>query len=340
MPVAHAISRHSLLMLTSALPLLAACGALTQSLAGAPTAPLAQPLATIPVGDGPTLLAMAPDGSRVYAASGSGLSVIATATNTLVGSVRTGPQPTGLAVTPDGQRVFVTNLFATRLTVVDTAAMTALSPIDLFVDRFVGGFGRIGIAPHGTTAYVCNADNLVLAIVDVTNPDPYSLMTDIRPYDIALSRDGRTAYVAGCYNFCTTGSVEVLDTVSRRITGTITVGPRPYRIAVTADGRRAYTTNLGGPTVSVIDLGSQSVVATVPVPLEPTGLAVSRDGSSVYVTSQTSGNVVAIDAATNSVRGSLHVGRMVREVVVTPDGRRVYVSTDRAVVVLDANALG
>src|SRR5262245_18009583 len=38
----------------------------------------------IPVGEGPTMLAIAPDGSRVYAASSRGLSVIDTATNTVV----------------------------------------------------------------------------------------------------------------------------------------------------------------------------------------------------------------------------------------------------------------
>jgi DNA-binding beta-propeller fold protein YncE len=182
-----------LLLLASALPMLAACSALTQPLAGAPTAPAAQPLAAIPVGDGPTLLAMAPDGSRVYAASGIGLSVIATATNTLVGSVRTAPQPTGLAVTPDGQRVFVTNLFSTRLTSVDATALTTVAPVELFVEQVVGGFGRIAISPTASVAYVCNADNAVLAIVDLTDPDPYGLMMDMRPYDIALSADGRTA---------------------------------------------------------------------------------------------------------------------------------------------------
>jgi YVTN family beta-propeller protein len=337
--VTQSLTRRTL-FLASALPMLAACSALTPPSVSAPAAPAAQPLATIPVGDGPTLLAMAPDGSRVYAASGSGLSVIATATNTLVASVRTPPEPTGLVVSPDGQRVYVANLFSTRLAAVDTAALAIASSIELFVGQLVGGFGRIAVAPPASVAYVCNADNAALAIVDLADPDPYSLMMDMRPYDIALSPDGRTAYVAGCDSFCVTGSVEVLDTASRRVTGTMQVGPRPYRIAVTADGRRAYTTNLGDPSVSVVDLATQSAIATVRVPLEPTGLAVSRDGSSIYVTSQTSGNVVAIDATTNNVRGVLHVGSVAREVVVTPDGRRLYVSTERDVVVLDARSFG
>lgn len=297
-------------------------------------------LASIPVGEGPTLLAVSPDGSTVYAAANSKLSVIRTTTNTVVATVDIEPYPAGLALTPNGGRAFITNLFSVQLAVIDTTTDAASPPIELFADRFRGGFGRIALSPEGTTAYVANTANQVLAVVDTLKPQTDSLMMDMQPVDVAVAPNGRTVYVAGCKNFCATGTIEVLDAGSRLVTTSITVGSKPYRIALSPDGARAYTTNLGDPSVSVVDLVSGDVTATVPVPVEPTGLAVSRDAKRIFVASQPTGTITVIDSTTNAVQATIKVANDVRDVVVTPDGRRVYVSTLDAVLAVDTQLLG
>ena len=302
-------------------------------------APSTAVLATIPVGEGPTLLAMSPDGSRVYAAANAKLSVISTATNSVVATLGIEPYPAGLALTPDGTRALVTNLFAVRLTVIDTTKDALGAPIALFNDRFRGGFGHIGLSPDGTTAYVANPANQVLAIVDTVKPDTDSLMMDMQPVDVAVGPDGRTVYVAGCKNFCVTGTIEVLDARSRLVTTSITVGSKPYRIALSPDGRRAYTTNLGEPSVSVVDLATNTTTATVAVPVEPTGLAVARDGSRIFVANQPAGTITVIDAVTNTLQAKVKVANNVREVVVTPDGQRLYVSTLDSVLAVSVQSL-
>jgi YVTN family beta-propeller protein len=296
-------------------------------------------VAVVPVGEGPTYLALSPDGSRLYAASNAQLSVISTASNRVVATVATAPYPAGLALTPDGQRAFITNLFSVSLTVVDTAANTLLPPLGLFAERFRGGFGRITITADGRTAYVANVANQVLALADLVTREASSLEMDMQPVDIAVSADGRTAYVAGCKNFCATGTVEVVDTRSQQVTASITVGAKPYRIVLSPDERRAYTTNLGDPSVSVVDLATRNAVATIAVPVEPTGLAVSRDGASIFVASQPPGTLTVISSASNAVTTSVKVADNVREVVLGPDGRRAYVSTLHSVVVVDTAAL-
>src|SRR5215471_14538555 len=70
---------------------------------GSPLPPVAL-VATIPVGRAPTLLAVAPDGARVYAASDRVLNVIETAGNTVIATLTIDPTPTGIAVTPNGTR--------------------------------------------------------------------------------------------------------------------------------------------------------------------------------------------------------------------------------------------
>jgi YVTN family beta-propeller protein len=52
-----------------------------------------------------------PDGSKVYVSNfqSGDLSVIATATNTVIASIPIGGTPDGVAVTPDGSKVYVVN---------------------------------------------------------------------------------------------------------------------------------------------------------------------------------------------------------------------------------------
>jgi len=284
-------------------------------------------------------MALSPDGSRLYAAANSKLSMINTATNGILTTLPIEPYPAGLALTPDGKRALVTNLFAVNLTVIDTVNDAVVAPIELFADRFRGGFGRIALSPDGRSAYVANTANQVLAIVDTAKPAADSLMMDMQPEDIAVAPNGRTMYVAGCKNFCVTGTIEVLDTASRMVTTSITVGSKPYRIALSPDGARAYTTNLGDPSVSVVDLANSQVTASVPVPVEPTGLAVSRDGGLVFVASQPTGTITVISTVSNTVRAQAKVAGNVREVVVTPDGRWAYVSTLDAVLAVNIQSL-
>ena len=304
----------------------------------APAVSSAAVLATIPVGRAPTYLALAPDGSRVYAASDGSLTVIETAGNTVAAKLSTGPNTTGIAVTPNGARVLITNLLSVSMTVIDTATNTIGKPITLLAQRFTGGFGRIAVLPNSDTAWVANQDNEVLAIARLDGSEVQGRDMDMRPVDIALSPDGRLAYIAGCRYQCVPGTVEVIDVAQQTTQAYINVGPSPYRIAMAPDGTRLYTTNLADSSVSVVDVGTRSLVANVQVGVEPTGLAVAPGGSVIYVTSQDLGTVTAIDAATHAIRSTLRVGDHAREVVVTPDGQRLYVSTLNTVIAVATSA--
>jgi YVTN family beta-propeller protein len=162
---------------------------------------------------------------------------------------------------------------------------------------------------------------------------------DMRPSDVALSRDGRTLYVAGCKEFCTTGTVQLIDTSSRVLLRSFAVGGSPYRFALSPDGTRAYTTNLAGPSLSVVDVAAGTTLATLPVGVEPAGLAVSPDGTRVYVVSQAERRMTIVDATQNAVAGNVGLPSEPREVVVAPDGRRLWVSTRDGILVLDAARL-
>jgi YVTN family beta-propeller protein len=275
----------------------------------------------------------------VYAASNGSLAVIDTASRTVLATLPINPNSTAVAVSPDGVHAYVASLFSINLTVLDTATNTLAQPLQLFLQRLRGGFSWMAFAPDGGTAYIANPSNQALAVVALPSGQGDILMPEVSPSDVAISKDGRTVYLAGCKPICTPGFVQLYDTASQRFTTQFAIDGNPYRIALAPDGTRAYTANLSGPSVSVIDLATNGVVATVRVPVQPTGLAVSPDSATVWVASQTGGALTAIAAASNQVRGSVPIA-LARDVVVTPDGRQVYVSSERAVVVIDAAAVG
>ena len=344
-PSSIASMRRTFLRVASAGALAVAVGSLVGCAVTSGPAPTAHAmatgavLATIPVGRPPTLLAITPDGSRVIAASSGQLSIIRTDTNTVASTVATSPDPTGITVTPDGRRALWNAAVSAQLGVVDLDARAALAPIDLIVDVHPGGFGRIAVTPDGRMAYVANQPKDYLAVVDLRAQQTTELTLDMAPSDVAFAPDGRTLYVAGCREFCTTGTVEVIDTANGRTLRSFRVGPGPYRFALSPDGSRAYTTNLGSPSLSVVDAASGRALATIPVGVEPGGLAVSPDGARIYVTAQAQQTLTVVDGAKNTLLGTVAVPNAPREIVVSRDGRRAYVSTRDAVLVFDAQRL-
>jgi YVTN family beta-propeller protein len=61
------------------------------------------------------------------------VSVIDTATNTVVATIPVGMGPIGIAITPDGTRAYVTNDVSNTVSVIDTAANTVVETIPVGV---------------------------------------------------------------------------------------------------------------------------------------------------------------------------------------------------------------
>ena len=235
-------------------------------------------VATIPVGIVPGLLAVSPDGTRVYVPNqGSDtVSVINTASNTVVATIPAGSQPVGAGVSPDGARVYVTNTNANTVSVINSATNTVITTIPV-------GTAPTGVAvtPDGTRAYVTNAfsDN-----VSVINTATNTVVATIpiagfipTPQLVAVSPNGTRAYVTNAF----TNNVSVIDTATNTVVATIPAGNQPTGVMVTPDGTRAYVTNFLNNNVSVIDTATNTVVATIPVGLLPSALGICSNGNAL-----------------------------------------------------------
>jgi YVTN family beta-propeller protein len=93
-----------------------------------------------------------PDGSKVYVTEGGAqsVSVIATATNTVIATIPVGHGPFGVAITPDGSKVYVTNNDSKNVSVIATATNSLIATIP--VPTIGGGEGPTGVAvsPDGS----------------------------------------------------------------------------------------------------------------------------------------------------------------------------------------------
>ena len=313
------------------------CAALTGG-SGNAVAPTRGVIASIPIRGDTILLAINDDGSRIYAAANSGLHVIDAASNQVVATLKTLPNPAGLTIT--GRRGFLTNLFSLKLSVIDTAAPAIADSISLFSEGTRPAYGRVAAARDSSTVYVVDQMGQNLVSVAVSGqPAVQTFGLDLKPDDVALTADGRWAYVCGCKGFCTPGRVQRFDTQAKRIGESIQVGPSPYRVVLHPDGKTLYTANLGDGSVSVVDLESLSLTTNVTVAPQLTAVAVSNDGDWIYAVSRAANQLAAIDAGDNEVHARMSLGPSPREVVLSPDGRRAYVSTAGGVQVIDTEAL-
>ena len=91
-----------------------------------------------------------------------------------------------------------------------------------------------------------------------------------RPVDIALSRDGKRAWVSHGES----GDVRVLDASTLDLLATIPVGPRAWWTASTPDGSRLYVTVGRAGEVAVIDTAAARVVGRITAGKLPWGIAI------------------------------------------------------------------
>lgn len=169
--------------------------------------------------------------------------------------------------------------------------------------------GEIG-APVELSTQIANSANQVVV----------GMSAEGMPEDVAITPDGRTAYVVG------NDHVTPIDVATNKAGTPIPVPLFGHAIAITPDGRFAYVTSAFSmpSAVTKIDLAANTVAATIPVGEDLFGVAVTPDGRTAYVVSSEDGRVYPIDVATNVVGAPIVVGTFPQAIAVTPDGTRAY----------------
>lgn len=239
-------------------------------------------VATIPVGSGPHGLALTPDGTRLYVANwnSNNVSVIDTSSNTVVATVAVGNTPFTVAVTPDGTKAYVTNYNDVQVYVIGTGSNTVVAQIP------VGGTYNTGIvvSPDGSKAYASSWANGIHVIDTATDNMIATVANNGSLWGsgpAAVSSDGSKLYVPAVYSTCfgyscTVGNqVAIVDTASRTVTKTVTVGNGPTDAVIDSLGGQVFVTAMNSNNVTAIDTATDTVSGTaVTVGAAPYGIAI------------------------------------------------------------------
>jgi YVTN family beta-propeller protein len=181
--------------------------------------------ATVGVGGHPEYIAFMPHESRAYVAHTSGLSIIETTTQTIIGEIDLRDvmaQPLGLAFSPDNSLLYVGSYDRYGwVAVIETTGHTV-------VDSIVGTPYALQIAPvhDGGMAYVVLA-NFPIAVLDFARNE---LLTTVRVESWALAPiPGENLIYA---TSMPDSSLAVIDTRSHTVVRTVRVGATPTGIAI------------------------------------------------------------------------------------------------------------
>jgi YVTN family beta-propeller protein len=194
-------------------------------------------------------------------------------------------------------------------------------------------------AASAQTLIVLNKSDHEAALV---NPATFEvtarLATGKGPHEVAVSADGRMAYVSnyGSYGVFRPGeqrqqpgeTITVLDLKARKVAATWTLGDfkRPHGIVVSRDGKRLWVTVEENKAVLEIDTSSGKIAKSWKTEQETSHMVVpTRDEKKLYVSNIRSGSVTVIRRATDAVK-TIVTAAGTEGIAIAPDGKEVWVT--------------
>jgi len=249
------------------------------------------------------------------------VSVIDTTDARVVATVPVAAGPDGIAVARDDAQVFVSGSSASTLSVIDAGSDKVVANVE--VGKAPQG---LAMTPDGRWLLVAvNGDDRV-ALVDTATRSVAATVPVAKPHTIAITPDGRQAYVSSQApgNF----ALAVIDLASRRVTTTVPVEKTPRDLEFGPDGKALYVTLAGVSAVQVFDPASNRLVGQIPTGVSPHVAHHFADTRAGVVVVQGPGELMLFDPSTRSAIRSVAVGKQPHWVDVLPDHTKVLVTNE------------
>lgn len=297
------------------------------------------------------LLAMGPTGARadellVLNKGDRTMAIVDVATLEVVGRVPTGPDPHEVVASSDGAYAFISNYSrgngaANTITVIDLAAKTPATPIDL---------GQVS-RPHGLDFsggklyFTAQGSGVAGRIDPVSRRIEWTVSTgQDGTHMILAAPDGSRVFTANTGS----GSVSILE---RSGTGnsasdwhvtSVPVGRGAEGFDVSPDGKELWAANAADSTVSIVDVASKRVVQTLPVQFARANrLAFTPDGGRVLISDLGGRALIVLDAKARKEIARVDVKGGAAGLLVDPAGTRAFLSvgSQNAVAIIDLASL-
>jgi DNA-binding beta-propeller fold protein YncE len=161
-----------------------------------------------------------------------------------------------IALTGDDNRAVVVNRQKSSVSVIRVRNADGSDASQLLAEVPVGKEPRfVAIVPNDSRAYVTNAVDGTMSVIDLSANTPVALGSAIdvgvEPRGIAITPNGTYAFIAGH----TTGDVAVVRLSNNEVVGRVKTGGNPYAVAISNDGdrndndERVYVTQLFGEVI-------------------------------------------------------------------------------------------
>ena len=263
-------------------------------------------------------IGITPDGRRAYISNycADTMSVLDTATDSIIGVISGLNPPGQVAFSPDGTKAYVpvgsgNSSPPWQVAVVNTATNTVTTTIDVGPEP-----NGLVISPDGSRVFTGN-DQLDLGggSVSIVDTSSNSLATTITSTGSQTNFLGLTPNMHKLYaSNAASDTVTVFDLTTNKVSATIPVGAEPYGISMSPDGLRTYVAANSGSNVTVIDTASDSVVNTIALPVgsggfltavTPSGCAASEPSIlSVTPSSAIPGQTISIQVTSQATHFS------------------------------------
>ncbi|MCC6832339.1 MAG: beta-propeller fold lactonase family protein, partial [Thermoleophilia bacterium] len=212
-----------------------------------------------------------------------------------------------ITLAPDGRTVWVVNPGAGNVAVIRTDTNRVIRRIG--TDRQPRA---VAIDPRGRYAYVANAEDNSVTVIQIQNPDPRrfrarrvkDLVTGAEPWNVVASPDGKRVFVSNSGQ----DTVTVINTATNRIIGSVDVGNslcndpdrtrhfQPRGLAVNGASRFLYVTSFFAFTVpggrQGSDTGRAGAVCQVRINTSATRIGGYRAARLVQLAPQVTGFTV------------------------------------------------
>jgi YVTN family beta-propeller protein len=249
------------------------------------------------------------------------VSVIDTDAGKVVATVPVAAGPHGMAITQDGRTVYVSGDATSSLDVIDTATDKVVKTID------------VGKAPNGVALTPDNRLLLVavygedrIAFIDTSTQTVAATMAVPKPHTVAISPDGKLAYVTvqepGHF------ALTLIDLATRSVVRTLALEKTPRDGEFSYDGKAFYFTQAGISSVQALDPASDRIVAQIPTGVSPHFVSYPRGSAFGMVVVQGPGELLLFDPATNQPARSVAVGKQPHWATASGDGKTAYVTNE------------
>jgi len=261
-----------------------------------------QLVAEVPVGNGPTTIAVGEDAVWVTNAQDGSVARIDPSTRNVVDHIDVGSQPSGLAIS--GDAVWVANSL-------DGTVMRIDAKTNAVVQTVTGIVTPTAVAVGLGSVWVTSVDERSVKRIDADSGDVVDTIP-ARALGLGVALGAGSVWITDE----SSRSVLRIDPVSGSVVRAVGVGNGPTGIAFGAGS--VWVANSLDGTVSRIDPETDTVTNVIPVGEGPHGIAAEPDA--IWVSSEFSQSIVRIDPAENRVVERIVVANRPKGLAVSENG--------------------